>query len=610
MSEFPAAPPPPSLDDLRRCGADALLSEPTPAKAYHEMWSRLFKAAKAALPDQPRAAALDYLAKICSMMLEPDEPAMLFKAMLVTPAGRSMLPEDLTRADVDLLAELAPTVRHPWLRARLADLVWFRDRRKGVQFAHLAIEAYREPEIGGEDWDPEVIKCRQRAIQLALSIGKGGGALATDIAAELLGAFWQALNANDQAAALRYLWPLQVQGLARDEAAQIADTLEAIARRHLLDGDPFGAQRIAESALAWFGRARDEERRAAVQILIAESWVAQGEKDGSGFTLHHCYAKAIDAYKGVPARYREQLGAAGAIAQLRARLPEAGLDMLGRMKTVSHRFDISDLVREAVGQVQGLPPTEALFAFCQIAPWPSLEALRAEAEIPLHGIAALFSITSVDADGRVIAHEDGVGDAASRERRLAAEMVKACARRADLSAQGLVGPALDMIRQQFHLSLHDFYMIAQLSALVPADRANLVAKGLYAGYCSDFIQAIHILVPQFEHMVRMVLKEAGAQTTSRQDGIEMELGLSALVELPEMTRCFGESLTFTIGALMCKPLGPNLRNEVAHGLAGSDLCNSGSGVYAWWLILALVVEGYHMMHRAAEANNPTDAAED
>jgi len=521
-----------------------------------------------------------------------------------------MLPEDLTFAEIGLLAELAPTVRHGLLRARLADLVWLKDRRKGIGFAHMAIAAYREPPINGEDWSRDVIQWRQRAIQLALSTGKGGGALVAEVASELLGAFWKAVDADNQVAALRYLWPLQVERLARDEAAQIADTLEAIARRDMQAGDPFSALRVAEGASAWFGRARDEERRAAVQILIAESWVAQAENDGSGLTLHHCYAKAIDAYQRVSARYRAQFGAAGAIAQLRAKLPEAGLDMLGQMKTVSHRFDISDLVREAVGKVQGLPPTEALFAFCRIAPWPSLEALRAEAEVPLNGIAALFSTTSVDENGRVIAHEDGVGDAASRERRLAAEMVKACARRADLSTQGLVNPALDTIRQEFHLSAYDFYTIAQLSALVPGDRADVVAKGLYAGYCRDFVQAIHILMPQFEHMVRIVLKEAGAQTTSRQEGIEMELGLSALVDLPEMVLRFGEPLTFTIRALMCTPLGPNLRNQVAHGLAGANLCNSGSGVYAWWLILALVVEGYHMMHRAEEANNPADAAVD
>jgi hypothetical protein len=234
------------------------------------------------------------------------------------------------------------------------------------------------------------------------------------------------------------------------------------------------------------------------------------------------------------------------------------------------------------------------------------ELPRTEAEIPLSGISALFSTTSVDEDGRVIAYQDGVGDADSRERRLAAEMIKACASRANIAAPALIDPALDIIRQQFHLSAYDFYTTTQLSALVPGDRADLVAKGLYAGYCRDFVQAIHILVPQFEHMVRMVLKEAGAQTTTRQDGIEMESGLSALVELPEMKERFGEHLTFTMRALMCKQLGPNLRNQVAHGLAGADLCPSDSGVYAWRLILALVGGGFHMMHRADKASQPED----
>lgn len=603
MPDTPAAPPVPTLADLQRCAADELLTKPTTATAYHEMWSRLFACAQASVQDPPKALALDFLAKICSMMLEPGDRAAAFKPMMSSSNGRTMLPEDLTWADIALIADLAPTLQHSLLRARLSDLVWLRERRRGVIFAHMAIEGYRQLPIDSDEWGYEVLKCRQRAMQLARSTGKGGGVLADELAAELLGVFWKALGAGDQAAALRYLRPLQEEGLAGEEAGPIAEALDREARRQLETGDPFGSLLLAESGALWYGRARMGERRAAMQILAAESWVAQGEKDGSGITVHHCYSKAIDLYRQVSARYREQFGAGDAIAQLRAKLPAAGMDMLARMKTVSHSFDIADLVAEAVGQVQGLPPDEALFAFCRIAPWPSLEALRREAATGLDGIAALFSTTSVDEDGRVIAEEDGVGDAESRERRLKAEMIKASARRADLSARALIDPALDVIRQECHLSTHDFYAITSLSSLVPGDRADIVAKGLYAGYCRDFGQAIHILVPQFEHMVRMVLKEAGAQTTSRPDDIEMEIGLSALVDLPQMEERFGEHLTFTIRALMCKPLGPNLRNQVAHGLAGTNLCSSGYGVYAWWLILALVVEGFHMMRQAEDVNN-------
>jgi hypothetical protein len=609
MSDAPGAPPAPTLEHLQRCGADELLTSPAPASAYHEMWSRLFAGAQASAEDPHKAAALDFLAKTCSMMLEPDDRASAFKPMMVTSTGRTMLPEDLVAADIGLMADLAPTVQHPLLRARLADLVWLRERRRRVRFVHMAVDAYRQLPIDGGEWGYEVLKCRQRAIQLALSTGKGGGVLAKELAAEVLGAFWKALEAGDQAAALRYLRPLQSEGLARDEAGQIAEALDRLARRQLETDDPFGSLIAAESAGYWYGRARADERHAAMQILAAESWVAQGDKDGSGITVHHCYSKAIDLYRLVSARYRAQFGAGDAIAQLRAKLPAAGQEMLARMKTVSHSFDITDLVADAVGQVQGIAPDKALLAFCRIAPWPSLESLQREAETGLDGIAALFSTTSVDEDGRVIAEEDGVGDADSRKRRLKAEMIKASARRADLSARALIDPTLDVIRQQFHLSPHDFYAITNLSALVPGDRADLVAKGLYAGYCRDFVQAIHILIPQFEHMVRMVLKAAGAQTTTRQDGIEMEVGLSALVDLPQMKERFGEHLTFTILALMCKPLGPNLRNQVAHGLAGANLCSSGYGVYAWWLILALVVEDFRMMHQAEDANNADGAVD-
>ena len=609
MSNTPAVSPKLTIDDLRRCNAEELLNHPEPATDYHEMWSRLFAGAQASAEDQSKAAALDFLAKICSMMLEPDDRAAVFKPMMVTSTGRSTLPEDLTANDVALMADLVPTLQHCLLQARLADLVWLKERRRGVPFAHVAIEAYRQPTIDREEGSHEVLKCRQRAIQLALSTGKGGGVLAADLVGELMGIFWKALEAGDQVAALRYLRPLQTEGLARDESGQIAEALQKVAYRQLEKGDPFSSLLFAESAVVWFGRARDVERRAAMQVLAAESWVAQGERDGSGITLHHCYTKAIDTYRLVSARYREQFGAGDAIAQLRAKLPAAGQDMLARMKTVSHSFDISDLVAEAVGKVQGLPPDKALFAFGRIALWPSLESIRSEAEIGLDGIAALFSTTSVDEDGRVIGAVEGVGDVDSRERRLSAEMVKACARRADIAARALIDPALDAIRQQCHLSPHDFYAITQLSSLVPGDRADLVAKGLYAGYCRDFVQAIHILIPQFEHMVRMVLKNAGAQTTTRQDGIEMESGLSALVEMPEMKERFGEHLTFTIRSLMCKPLGPNLRNQVAHGLAGSNLCYSGYGVYAWWLILALVIDGFHTMQQAEETNSPDNAAE-
>ena len=156
---------------------------------------------------------------------------------------------------------------------------------------------------------------------------------------------------------------------------------------------------------------------------------------------------------------------------------------------------------------------------------------------------------------------------------------------------------------EMHFDLGTFEALASRAPLVPNKRAAVVAQGLHAGWCGDFVQAVCILVPQFEHIVRVKLKEAGALTTTHKDGLDSEIGLSNLIERPEMRDVFDVDLTFTIRALMCDPSGPNLRNVVAHGLADESLLKGPYGIYLWWLVLRLVVEQCAAMEHVAGAVN-------
>jgi hypothetical protein len=88
----------------------------------------------------------------------------------------------------------------------------------------------------------------------------------------------------------------------------------------------------------------------------------------------------------------------------------------------------------------------------------------------------------------------------------------------------------------------------------------------------------------------------------------MEVGLSSLVELPQMAEVFGEDLTFAIRALMCEQTGPNLRNAVAHGLGDDSLYRSPPAIYAWWLILGMVVQKY-LVRRIGMEPGAADVAE-
>lgn len=109
------------------------------------------------------------------------------------------------------------------------------------------------------------------------------------------------------------------------------------------------------------------------------------------------------------------------------------------------------------------------------------------------------------------------------------------------------------------------------------------------GFNYGFAVAVHLLTPQIEHIVRSHLRAAGAQTRHMErDGVENELGLSSLMDLPEATQVFG-NLAFEIRTLFCEPTGFNLRNSLAHGLLDDAELHSDALVFAWWFCLRLVM---------------------
>jgi hypothetical protein len=104
-------------------------------------------------------------------------------------------------------------------------------------------------------------------------------------------------------------------------------------------------------------------------------------------------------------------------------------------------------------------------------------------------------------------------------------------------------------------------------------------------------------------MVRFHLKNAGVKTTNLDiDGIENEIGLSTLMGLPETETVFGKDISFELKALFCDALGPNLRNELAHGLLDDDSFQSIHAIYAWWMGLRLVVNPFWNAARKIEGN--------
>lgn len=73
------------------------------------------------------------------------------------------------------------------------------------------------------------------------------------------------------------------------------------------------------------------------------------------------------------------------------------------------------------------------------------------------------------------------------------------------------------------------------------------------------------------------------------------------MDIPETVQIFGEDLVFEVKALFCDPMGPNLRNELAHGLLDDAACQSTYSVYAWWLGLRLVFNTFWNAQRKEDS---------
>lgn len=580
-----------TVDDFRASGYDNVLRDEVSTDSW-ALSQRLSIAAKAA-DEEGRTkdgGVMHLLARATSMMLTPEDKTTPFQPWAQFGDRRSPIPADFTDDDVALFASVVVTVEHAQLRARLADLVWVRDRKLGIAMVPLAIDAYCESPLDVATWFAGGRAGWSRALSLALTI-KDTARIAS-IEAALVTA---ALAEHE----LGYI-PLHISHilldnrLGADMRGDIAARLEALGDAEAALGRYRHAINYFGAAGKWHARAGMREKAIAMTVRAASCWEIQGDAM-VGMVALHSYENAIKQLRTVPVPDRAVHAADTTITSLMVKVSEAGQAALAQMQTVqSGSQDITELVNMAIAAISDKDPLDALAAFAQIYGGASVQTIRknAQANLEKNLFSRLFGSSVISAQGNTIARQPAAdGDASGAA--LWADMVRNYKILIGLVVHSGIAPALTAMQMQHVFTIWDMEALCDASPFVPPDRATLVAQGLYAGYCGDLVQAVHILVPQVEHIVRAHLQHGGAiTTTTSKEGIVMENGMSTLVKLPQMAEVFGDDLTFELTALFCDQNGPNLRNEVAHGLISRHACESDAGVYAWWFVFSLMFKTF------------------
>ena len=415
-----------TVEDFAGCGWKAALAEAA-REDYYSMSEAFSSAAKQAIDEdrQAHGKALWLLADACSMTLSPDSINEPFKPLWVMDDRRSSIPDDLPEADIAFFAQIVDEIDDLWLKARLADLVWLKQRSRDHRFALIAIDSYRSIPLGAETSVRDRLACWQRAISLARMLGAGAGGRLVEIETALLEALESATK-QDGFLGHRLADLLKTKGLGRKHSTTIATKLESLARKFEEANDFLNACDYFRASADWFEASGDDAKSVEMTVAEAEGQAKEASARISSDQPSHMAAagffeQAIQTYRTIPRPERASHQVDERIAELRAKLSESGEKSLDEMGVItSPGVDISQIVEDARNAVSGKEPIETLKTFANLDSGANVEELRDDAikRLSRYPLQAFCSTMLMSPDGRVVGKRPGMGSSLNTMRRL------------------------------------------------------------------------------------------------------------------------------------------------------------------------------------------------
>ncbi|WP_421937305.1 DUF7380 domain-containing protein [Phenylobacterium sp.] len=578
------------IDDIERLTSDVSTVD---VWNLQGVFIREFEAAMAH-GDLVRASGLRCLASAVSIVLRPSDRGNPLGARRLTDRFRTSLPEDFEVGELDLIASFVPKLSHPGLRARLADIVWTRDRARGA-YANIAIEAYCECAarlINGQAhprFDKpqkasfEALANVERAMHLAHLTAKKReqplrtrqaltevyhaaleeGAHAVFLQASQLGLSYGLLGGATVASDAERL----VAGAdTRSYAIALRGVLDLAAQQYAKAGDPDGERRCQLSAVDQILRMKDEVSGPHAKA----HWVQTAL-----FAIRHV--------SDTDDRRRE----------LRRELRDLQEDALGEVGHFSYPMDIADDYKTHLDAFNGMDLPEALRCLAIISSAPSEAGLRKQALATLERfpVSNMMATSYSDVDGKTSA----IAPSADLTETPDDDWFKSTIERYEhIRRQEVLGarfePARLSITSRFDVGERHFLPIVQASPFIRNEHAHLMSLGFARLLQGDNRSAVHLLVPQIEPCLRYVLRLQGHDPViDFGDMTEQDVNLKALLTRfrPHLASVIPSDALFEVELIFHHETGSTLRHSVAHGAIGAGGCFSVEAVYGCWLLYHL-----------------------
>lgn len=620
MSERENTEPDLTLDDFHQCGWQEIIGKEAAVRKSetYRLSSKLAQASKDAFDngDDVKGRVLRIIADVSCLSLKPESANNPFQPLIQIGNSCSATLDSFSQQELTFIGLIADEFSDIWFKSRFADVAWTAQEPRDIKYALLAIDNYCQFPLA----DRHALVYWERAVRLCRLIRTAGGSRLEGIRQSLL-AYIKGLSVA-QPSELRYTVDILLEaGLSEDDLLAVAE-LSADYGAAVRDADnKMDASMVYQLAANLYDQLNESDLTSRQLELAADCLTEEAESrqvgdNPSNLAARSFYEDAVKQLVALPKSYKAANGVDKKLVILRGKMNEAGaLAVKNEMATItSDPIDITESVVESEKAVQGLELAPALYRLSRITECPGIDYFKdlALGEIKAAPLHLMFQARNISTDGRSTAKREtlSLGDTPDDEliRQL---MIEQFNRIVQLLVQSAIWPALCVVRREHRITYREFYSICGHCPLIPKGRERMFARALYLGFDDDLEAALHILIPQIEHLVRYHLKQNDVITTHiDHDGIENEKGLSTLMEMPEVVDVFGEDLAFEWSALLCESVGPNYRNELAHGLLDAGAFETVHGVYIWWLCLRLVFASHIDWLRKMQGEQDGESVDD
>lgn len=561
---------------------------------FDKLCNSLFQEAKQS-QNEKQSYILWLLADISEISFCKDGRKTFEASFSIFGQGRSMIPSDLSTENLNFLKSIYEYVPNKMLKARIADLLWdLKIQPRDTKYAEFVINTYLDLPFSEHDSFYKNQLFIKRALQLAGNMKKN------DVIMNFENKIYKVFTESqyDGYAYLLHLADFMIENsLCSKQAKDISEKLELFGEKLEIDNSYNLAGSYYSSAAFWINKI-DENKAIEIQMKNAKASIHHAESvatdDKQGISETAFYEEALKIIRALPKDKRRKFISETEEKNIADKIRNAGQKCLTNMGKFSLPIDLTECITQIESHIRGKSKEEALEFLALTSSNITYEGIK-ESSIKILKDSPLFSLVSKQfygSDGRIVARTKGYDSKkplTPEDENVWQWMIFEYQNYIQIHVVGIILPELQIFNNEHNMSYKELNEIVSKSNIFPNDRKGIITKGLLAGFEYDFITALHLLCPQIENMVRYQLRLANIKTSCfDKEGIETENGLSTLVKDPEFDKIFGKDLGFEIKALMCDSFGPNLRNNVAHGLLDINQMQSHHSVYLWWFCLRLV----------------------